>query len=108
MARIKPLQVPDAFTAVPPSLQVTPETPVLPVEAVPHQPDKQLNLIEREPVRVANGLTALVAALSVLVKPWFNITDEQQLALVTVIAIIGPLVASIYARSKVVPTAKLQ
>lgn len=100
MPRIKPLTITDQA----PSLQPAP----VPVPPIFPEPDKKLNLIEREPVQVANGLTALVAALSVLLKPWFNITDEQQLAIVTVIAIIGPIVAGIYSRSRVTPLAKLQ
>lgn len=81
--------------------------PSLYIQGAPTTPSPQLNYLQREPVQASNSLTALIAALSILVKPWLNISNESQLAIVTVIAIVGPLLAGIYSRSKVTPVAKL-
>lgn len=66
--------------------------------------EKHMN---REPVVTVASITAAVAALiGLLIAFGVDLSDDQQKAILAVVAVAGPLVAGIVSRSKVTPVSK--
>lgn len=60
--------------------------------------------MKNEPVITVASITALVAALiALLIAFGVNLSDQQQAAIMGVVAVVGPLVAAFIARRKVTP-----
>jgi hypothetical protein len=58
----------------------------------------------REPLVTAATITALVTALiGLLVAFGVDLTDDQQTAVLGVVAVVAPLVVALFTRSKVTP-----
>jgi hypothetical protein len=60
--------------------------------------------MNREPVLSSGTVTAIVtAAVALLVSYGFDITNDQQSAILGIVAVLAPLVAAVVARPKVTP-----
>lgn len=60
----------------------------------------------REPLVTAATITALVTALiGVLVAFGIDLTDDQQKAVLGLVAVVAPLAVALFSRSKVTPVA---
>ena len=100
MARVHPT---DQIESGAPSLQAVPAI-------FPEPAPKELSLYEKEPAQVNGALAAVVAAASVLAMKFFHfeLDAQTQLAIVTLLAVLGPIVAGIVTRAKVIPVAKFR
>ena len=64
--------------------------------------------LANEPVLAAGGLAGLVGAILVLLASFgVRITEDQQKAILAVITLAVPIIAAVWARSRVVPVSKI-